>query len=331
MKIAFFELEDWEKKFFTEKIKGHELTFFDQPFDENFDQEVDAEVISVFIYSKITEKTLAKAPRLKFIATRSTGFDHIDVEDCKKHNIEVTNVPSYGENTVAEHTFALILALSRKIVESANQTQVGNFDLVNLRGFDLKGKTIGVIGTGKIGAHVVRMAHGFEMRVIAFDPKQNSELIDHYGINYVDLDELLSKSDIITMHLPLTDETKHLINEKNISQIKKGAYIINTARGGLVETQALVSALESGNIAGAGIDVLEGETDIKDEWELLSKKFSREEAAINMANNILLKNKKVIVTPHNAFNSVEALGRIMETTRENIISCIEKKPINVVR
>ncbi|MDO8444381.1 MAG: hydroxyacid dehydrogenase [bacterium] len=328
MKIAFFELEDWEKKFFEAKLSAHELSFFDEPLTEYFDQKCDAEIISVFIYSKIDAKVLDKLPKLKFIATRSTGYDHIDIAECKKRGIVVSNVPSYGENTVAEHTFALILALSRKIIESANQTKVGNFDLTDLRGFDLKGKVIGVIGTGKIGSHVVRMAHGFEMRILAFDPLKNDELIDHYGLKYVELEELLSQSDIITLHLPLNDKTKHLISESNIGKIKKGAYLINTARGGLVETTALVKALEEGILAGAGIDVLEDEIDIKEEWQLLSKKFSREQMAINLANNILLKNPKVIITPHNAFNSQEALQRIMDTTEENIEGYVAGKIIN---
>lgn len=331
MKIAFFELEDWEKKFFEEKLSVHELSFFDEPLTEDFSEKSDAEIISVFIYSKVDAKTLDKLPQLKFIATRSTGYDHIDMAECKKRGIVVSNVPSYGENTVAEHTFALILALSRKIVESANQTRAGNFDLANLRGFDLKGKVIGVIGTGKIGSHVVRMSHGFEMRILAYDPAKNEELIDHYGLKYVELSELLSQADIITLHLPLNEKTKYLISEKNIGQIKKGAYLINTARGGLVETTALVKAISDGTLAGAGIDVLEDEIDIKEEWQLLSKKFSREQMAINLANNILLKNPKVIVTPHNAFNSQEALQRIMNTSYENIEGFIAGKIINLAQ
>jgi len=172
------------------------------------------------------------------------------------------------------------------------------------------------------------MAHGFEMRPIAYDPFPNNDLIDHFSLDYVDLDDLLSKSDIITLHLPLNEKTRYLISAKNIGKIKKGAYLINTARGGLVETTALVSALQDGTLAGVGIDVLEGESDIKEEWQLLSKKFSRVQATIDMANNILLKNPKVIVTPHNAFNSKEALQRIMNTTKENIAAFLAGKTIN---
>jgi len=331
MKIVFFELEDWEKKYFEKELASHELTFIDEPLTEELDQEINAEVVSVFIYSQVDAAALAKLPNLKFIATRSTGFDHIDLAACKKRGIEVSNVPSYGENTVAEHTFALILALSRKIVESANQTRLGSFDLSQLRGFDLKGKVLGVIGTGKIGSHVVRMAHGFEMRTVAYDPYPNNDLIDHYSLDYVSLEELLAKSDIITLHLPLNDKTKHIISDKNINKIKKGAYIINTARGGLIETTALVTALQDGTLAGVGIDVLEGESDIKEEWQLLSKKFSRVQATIDMANNILLKSPNVIVTPHNAFNSKEALQRILNTTKDDIEGYVNNKIINEVK
>ena len=158
MKIAFFELEDWEKKYFETKLNDHELSFFDEPLTEDFDQNLnggpsgcDAEIISVFIYSKINAKTLDKLPKLKFIATRSTGYDHIDITECKKRGIVVSNVPSYGENTVAEHTFALILALSRKIVECVERTKKGSFELSGLRGFDLRGKTLGIVGCGNIG------------------------------------------------------------------------------------------------------------------------------------------------------------------------------------
>lgn len=331
MKIAFFELEDWEKDYFKKNLHGHELSFFDDHLSEDFAEKIEAEIISVFIYSQVNAKTLDKIKDLKFVATRSTGYDHIDIAQCSKRGIAVSNVPSYGENTVAEHTFALILALSRQIVPSVNGTRLGSFDLTQLRGFDLKDKTIGVVGTGKIGSHVVRMADGFEMKILAYDPFQNKELIDKFGLKYVELDELLAQSDIISLHLPLNDETKHLISVKNIAKIKKGAHLINTARGGLIETTALVQALEDGTLAGAGIDVLEGEVDVKDEWQILSHKFSKERATISLANNILLKNPKVIVTPHNAFNSLEALKRILDTTLANIEGAAAGKPTNLAK
>ncbi|MFA6552264.1 MAG: hydroxyacid dehydrogenase [Candidatus Paceibacterota bacterium] len=330
MEIAFFELEDWEKKYFEENLKDHQLSFYGKPLTKDFGDTVSAEIISTFIYSKIDSETLSKLPNLKFIATRSTGFDHIDISKCKELDIKVGNVPSYGENTVAEHTFALILALSRKVIDGVEETRAGNFDLKTLRGFDLKGKTIGVIGTGKIGSRVVRMAHGFEMRIVCFDIVENSELVDKYGVKYVSLDELMSSSDIISLHMPLNEKTKYLISDENIGKIKKGAYIINTARGALIKTTALLRGLKEGIVAGAGLDVLEGEADIKEEWQILSDEFSKERMTINLANNIILKDKRVIVTPHDAFNSAESLRRILDTTKENIESFISGKPTNLV-
>lgn len=331
MKIAFFELKDWEKDFFKHKLKNHELSFCDEPLSDQTKDLIDAEIVSTFIYSKVNSETLLKnMPSLKFVTTRSTGFDHIDVRWCKTKDIQVSNVPSYGENTVAEHTFALLLALSRKLVPSIEETKLGIFDLSTLQGFDLKDKTIGVIGTGKIGAHVVRMAHGFEMRIKACDVTQNTELIDKYGVVYENLDDLLASSDIITIHLPLNKKTEHLINSDNISKIKKGAYIINTARGGLIETTALAKALQDSTVAGVGLDVLEGESDIKEEWQLISDGYSKKRMTIDLANNVIIKDPRVIVTPHNAFNSKEALQRILDTTLLNIESFDKGAPINLV-
>lgn len=177
MKIAFFETENWEKEYINLKFKNQETSFFTGPIStDNISVVSDCEIISTFIYSKIDGDILSKLPKLKFIATRSTGFDHIDVEFAKEKNIIVSNVPFYGENTVAEHTFALILTLSRKIYESIDKTKKGDFDLDGLRGFDLKGKTLGIIGLGHIGQHVARIARGFEMNVVAFDLKQDKKL-----------------------------------------------------------------------------------------------------------------------------------------------------------
>src|SRR3989344_8492416 len=169
-KIAFFETEERENPYFRAKLKGYDVAFFDHPIDEDNAAEVeDFDVISGFIYSKITKKALGKLKKVKMIATRGTGFDHIDVEECRKRKIIVCNVPTYGENTVAEHTFALILDLSRNIHKAFVRTVRDDFSIEGLKGFDLKGKTIGVIGTGHIGQHVIRIANGFEMNILAFD------------------------------------------------------------------------------------------------------------------------------------------------------------------
>ena len=177
MKIVFFETEDWEKDYLKNKLKNHNLIFSKDILDKKtVDSVKDADILSVFIYSKINKEILTKFKKLKAIITRSTGFDHLDVKECKKRKILILNVPHYGENTVAEHTFALILALSRKIPKSYERTVRGNFSLEGLRGFDLKEKTIGIIGLGHIGKHVARIARGFEMNILSYDVHKDKKL-----------------------------------------------------------------------------------------------------------------------------------------------------------
>lgn len=331
--IAFFEIEEWERPIIKQALKNHEVLFFSGALNKsNVTKVKNCRIISVFIYSKITKELLAQLPKLRFIATRSTGFDHIDMQACKQRGIKVSNVPTYGENTVAEHTFALILSLSRKIHKSYERSIRGDFTLEGLRGFDLKGKTIGVIGTGNIGRHVVRIAKGFEMNILAYDVKQDNAFATDMGFTYVPLDKLLAGSDIITLHVPYMKPTHHLINKENVKKIRKGALLINTARGGLVETDALVSALDKGILSGAGLDVLEEEFFIKEETQLLSKQFPETcDLKTLLQNHILLRRDNVLITPHNAFNSNEALMRILQTTLENIKSFSNKKGLHLIK
>lgn len=329
MKIAFFEICDWEKDYLKENLKGNELLFFKEKLDKKLLKRIsDVDVVSVFIYSSVDKSILKSLENLKAIVTRSTGFNHIDINECKKQNIKVYNVPDYGQNTVAEHTFALLLALSRKIHKSYEKTSRGDFSLDGLTGFDLKGKTIGIIGLGSIGRHVFRMSKGFEMKTLGYDVKKNKEL-EKKGLKFVSLNKLFKESDIITLHCPLTKKTKHIINNKSIKYMKKGVYIINTARGGLIDTNALIKALANGKIGGAGLDVLEEEKVIKEEIQLLSKGFSKESMENLLENHILLTFDNVIISPHNAFNSKEALDRILDITIKNIKS-INKKQGNLV-
>lgn len=331
-KVAFFEVENWEKEYLKNKLPNLELLFFKEILEEKFLESIkDCSIISPFIYSQISKNFLIKLPQLKLITTRSTGFDHIDLVACQKQGITVCNVPYYGENTVAEHTFALILALSRKIIPSVMRAKKGDFSLEGLRGFDLKEKTLGVIGTGHIGIHVMRIAQGFAMKVIAYDIFPDQKLAEKLDFEYVLLPELLKNSDIITLHTPYNKETHHLINQGNIKQLKKGVIIINTARGGLIETTALAKAVESGIVSAAGLDVLEEELLIKEESQLLSQYFPKNSLMVALENRILLDNENVIITPHNAFNSQEALERILSTTVENIKACLAKAPINLVK
>lgn len=331
-KIAFFEIEPWEETYIKDHLGADlETSFAPDPLTiDNVDIAKGYEIISPFIYSDISRDVIDQLPDLRMIATRSTGFDHIDLIACQERNITISNVPSYGENTVAEHTFALILALSRKILPSVERTRRGNFDLEGLRGVDLKSKTIGVIGAGHIGQHVMRIARGFEMDIVVFDVRQDELLAKSLGFRYAPLDELLRISDIITLHAPYNPHTHHMINKRNIHLIKPGAILINTSRGGLVETSALVEALSSGVLAGVGLDVLEEEGLIKEERQLLSHEYSRERLRIALETHLLLFRDNVIITPHNAFNSIEAVQRILDTTIANIMALIEGLPQNMV-
>lgn len=332
MRIAFFEIENWEKEYLAEKFSGHEVHFFSEQLSlQTAEQARGCEIVSVFIYSTANKAVLEKLPDAKLIATRSTGFDHIDVKAAAELGITVANVPTYGSNTVAEHAFALMLALAKKLYASVERTKQGDFSLVGLQAIDLKGKTLGIIGMGKIGREAADIAKGFEMKVLAYDPYVNAQLAEKVHFTYVPLEELLKSSDFITLHAALNDQTKHLINSSNVALIKKGAYLVNTARGGLVETEALVKALNEGILAGAGLDVLEEECFIKEERQLLSSKFPETcDIRTLLQNNMLLRQDNVLVTPHNAFNSREALTRILDTTAENITGFASGKPVNLV-
>ncbi len=330
MEIIFFEVEDWEKEIIEKNFPQAKIV--PQPIDENnFLQYQNVEILSCFIYSNLKKEVLAKLPRLKLIATRSTGFDHIDLNFARKKNVFVANVPEYGSRTVAEYTFALILTLIKKIYQSINQAKIFNFDHNQIRGFDLFGKTLGIIGLGKIGFEVLKITKGFQMNVLVYTRTKKEALAKQYQFQYVDLNTLLSQSDIITLHTPLTQETYHLINSQNIYQIKKGAFLINTARGALIETQALVKALEENILQGVALDVLEKEKLLAEETEVLTQNYKKEVDLKTLAlNHILINHPKVIITPHNAFNTHEALDRILETTIQNIKNFLESKPINLV-
>ncbi len=330
MKIVFFEIKNWEEEFIKERFFGHELTFVEETLNsKNALNYSEADCVSVFIYSKVDEKTIQTLSNLKLICTRSTGFDHIDLETAKNKGIKVSNVPYYGENTVAEHTFGLILSMSRKLPESVERTNKADFSREGLRGFDLKGKTFGVIGTGHIGLQVIRIAKGFQMNVLAYDKYPNSEAANLLGFKYCEKDYLLEQSDIISLHAPLNKETEHFINSESIEKMKKGVYIVNTARGGLVKTDSLIKGLTKGIIAGAGLDVLEEETFIDEEIELLDGTDYVKQKKM-LENHLLLRMPNVIITPHNAFNSIEALQRILETTIENIVGFEKNNSINLV-
>lgn len=329
MKIAFFEVRPWEKEYLSERLRKHELIFFEEPLnDKNIEKIKNCEVLSVFIYSKVSKEALAKLLKLKLVTTRSTGFDHIDLEECKKRKISVMHVPFYGENTVAEHAFGLILALSRNIHKSYVRTLKDDFSIEGLTGFDLKDKTIGIIGGGNIGMHVARIAKGFNMNVLVYDVVKKKDLAKSIGFTYSDLDNLLKNSDVISLHVPYNKFTHHLINKEKLGLMKKGAILINTARGGVVDTNALLWALEKEILGGLGIDVIEGENFIQEEKQLLHEEGNIEKWREIVRAHRIFRMDNVVFTPHNAFNSKEALMRILDATIENIGSFGKKKHPN---
>lgn len=333
MKVAFFELDDWEKEYFKNNSQGDfDPTFIDKPLSSgNVSSVSDVEGIVVFIYSHITKDVLEKLPSLKWIATMSTGFDHIDITECINRNISVMNVPTYGEITVAEHAFALIFAISRRIIESYERVKEGNFSPEGLTGFDLCGKTLGVIGVGNIGCHVIRIAKGIGMNVLGYKRTPDEKLSRELGFKFVSMDELLSQSDIITLHLPYSKETHHFIDSERFLKMKDGMIIINTARGGLIDTHALLENLDSYKVSFAGLDVLEEEPLLMEEKALLSREYDKGALMRTLENHMLLNNPRVIITPHNAFNSKEALHRIVSTTLKNIKGYLCAKPENIIK
>ncbi|MDP3997868.1 MAG: NAD(P)-dependent oxidoreductase [Candidatus Andersenbacteria bacterium] len=336
MKLAYFEANEEEVRWLKEaaSLGGMEVkTSAEILSSDTVEGEwKDTELLSVFVESRVDKTVLDKMANLKMIATRSTGFDHIDIEECGRRRIVVANVPSYGENTVAEHAFALILSLSRKIFQAYDRTERLNFNREGLRGFDLQGKTFGVIGTGRIGQHSIRIGAAFGMKVIGFDAFPNEKMASELGFTYVKtLDELLEQSDVITLHLPYMPETHHIINKDNITKIKRGAILVNTARGGLIDTEALLMALGEGILSGAGLDVIEDEDDTFEDVAVLSKDFPKDKDIVNiLRNHILIARDDVIITPHNAFNSIEAVRRIFDTTIGNMAGFVAGEPTNVV-
>ena len=329
--LACYETEPWEEAYLRERLA--DLDVRATPATLSADTLVlaqEASLLSVFIHSPVTASLLAQMPALRFVATRSTGYDHVDLAACRARDIPVSNVPTYGENTVAEHTFGLILALSRKIHQAYVRTVRGDFSLAGLRGFDLKGRTLGVVGTGNIGLHAIRIGRGFGMDVLAYDVREQHLLAEVLGFRYVPLDDLIAQADIVSLHVPYFPTTHHLINRERLARMKHGSLLVNTARGGLVDTEALLWALDEGILAGAGLDVIEGEELIGEERLLLRQGAAPEQLQAALRSHLLLQRENVIFTPHIAFNSEEALQRILDTTVDNIRAFLDGQPVNAV-
>jgi len=329
MRIVFVETDPSEHDFFKNELVGHELAFVDSL------EEVpkDTEAISIFVYSHITCEFLDAHPSLKLIVTRSTSYAHIDLPECGARSVQVCAIDTYGEGTVAEHAFALLLAVARRLPEAAKAHRQEQFSYREIRGTELQNKTLGVVGTGRIGKRLIQIAKAFEMKILALDlhpsPLEN--------VTYVSKDELLANSDIITLHIPLTKQTRHYLDAKAFSRCRRGIIIINTSNGSLIETEALIDAFEKGIVRGAGLDSLEEESVVRreavgviadqiidrvrsatEEEESTHKPGRVHELRKLTRNEMLLSRPDVIFTPHTAFNCHEAIERVNRATVETI-------------
>ncbi len=317
-----------EKEMLAQQLPpGHEVVFLEDRLNEStVGKAAGAEVISVFVRSWVPAAVLDQLPDVKLIATRSVGFDHIDMEKAKARGIHVNNVQTYASHPVAEFTYALMLAVIRKIYPGYNQLREGtDFDQRGLSGFNLYGKTLGVIGTGRIGKNVALIAKGFSMKVLAFDAFPDEKFAAEAGLTYLPLNDVLAQSDIVTVHVPYSKETHHLINAEAFGHMKKGVVFINDARGEIVDTHALVAALRDGTVWGAGLDVLEAERHLREEVADIAEKKEGIDYSLLTANHILIDMPNVVITPHIAFETAEALQEIDRVTAETISNYIAGK------
>lgn len=321
IKIAFFDTKEYDQKLFNEYNEkyGYEITYLESklnketaPLARGFD------VICIFVNDVVDKDTIQilKECGVKLIALRCAGFNNVDIQYIDD-SIKVVRVPAYSPYAVAEHAVALLLSIDRKIYKAYQRTKKYNFTLNGLLGFDIHGKTVGVIGTGKIGKVFCQIMKGFGTRVVAYDVYQDENAAKEIGYEYVTLDELLRESDIISLHCPLTDDTYKILNHDTMAKMKKGVYIINTSRGKLIDTDSLIEKLEEGQIGGLGLDVYEDE----EEFFLndMSNSYIRDKDL-----SILLSMPNVVITSHQAFFTKEALNKIASDTFENIKDVFEK-------
>jgi D-lactate dehydrogenase len=333
MRVVVFEAAEWEHDACLRLEPAHEVRCTPERLTAAVAGEyADAEVVTTFIKSEVSEAVLAELPRLRLVATRSTGYDHIDLRACGRRDVAVCNVPDYGDPTVAEHAFALLLAVSRRIVEAAARTRAGDFTMEGLRGFDLAGRTIGVIGAGRIGRRVLQIARGFGMTAMATDAVPDAGAAQRLGFDYVSLAELLQRSDVVSLHVPGGPKTRDLISDAEFGRMKPGAVLINTARGGVVNAAALLRALEGGRLAGAGLAVLSEEPLLREEAEIFrpDTPLPAERLRELLAANLLVRRRDVVVTPHIAYDTQEALHRILAMTLDNIEAFANGAPKNLV-
>ena len=315
MRVAVFSTRPYDRQFLTAANAGgrHELSFFDARLTaETADLAAGFEAVCVFVNDTVDAAVLerAAAAGVRLVTLRAAGFNNVDLAAARARGVAVARVPAYSPHAVAEHTLALILTLNRKIHRAYNRVREGNFALDGLLGFDLVGKTAGVVGTGQIGILVARILSGFGCQVLATDPQPRDDLRSD-GVLYVAPDELFARSDIVSLHCPLTPTTRYLVNEQTIGRMKRGVMIINTSRGAVVDTRAVIAGLKSGAVGSLGIDVYEEE----------EKLFFADHSSDVLGDDVfarLLTFPNVVVTAHQGFFTTEALQAIAETTIANI-------------
>ncbi|WP_417395950.1 2-hydroxyacid dehydrogenase [Gimesia chilikensis] len=313
--IAFFDAKHYDLNSFSARNDdSFQLIAIESPLNEQTaSAAAGCKVVCIFVNDEAHEPVIARLAELgvELIALRCAGFNNVDLDACRKYGISVVRVPAYSPHAVAEHTVALMLMLNRHLHQAYLRNRAGAFILEGLTGFDMHGKTVGVIGTGKIGQCVVEILTGFGCHVLAYDVQENPEVASLPQTKYVDLDELLSHSDVITLHVPLFEETYHLINQETIARMKPGVMLINTSRGGLVETVSLIDGLKTGQIGYAGLDVYEEEAGIF--FHDISNQVLDDDVLAR-----LMTFNNVVITSHQAFLTNEALDNIAETTYANI-------------
>lgn len=317
--VVFYETKDYERSFFEKELfDKYNLEFNEDELNSETETtyvEENAEIISVFTGSRLTKETIDKFCNLKLILTRSVGYSHIDMEYCEEKGIIVANTPHYGDYTVAEFSFGILLNLARRICYGVAELKQGDMYPVTF-GLELFGKTIGIIGTGSIGSKSVKIAEGFSMNVLCCDIRENEDIKREYGIKYVDLDTLCKLSDIIMLHAPLTTANYHLIDKNKIALMNENVIIVNTARGELIDTEALYDALIEKRIKGAALDVLEFEETISNKRP--GGNINLKNLRISLINTKLMNLDNVVVTPHIAYDTKEAVNRILEMTLLNL-------------
>lgn len=308
-KIAFFDAKPYDRTWFDQLNQHYHIKYYEHKLTpDTISLAHGCEAVIPFVNDTLDRTVIDGLCQegIKIIALRCAGYNNVD-RDAARGRIPVVRVPGYSPYAVAEFTMGLLLTLNRKIHKAYFRTRDFNFSLNGLVGFDLHGRTVGVIGTGKIGQIFIRICQGFGMHVLAYDPYP----VQDAGFPYVSLEELLAKSDIISLHCPLTEQTRHLINRDTIAQMKDGVYLLNTSRGMLVESESLLDALKNGKIAGAGLDVYEEETEFF--FEDRSDTVQRDTLL-----SLLVSMPNVVLTSHQAFLTNEALHNIAQVTLDNL-------------